>query len=77
MSLIQMSQEFNERPSSLLGIEDEYTAYCLDEACAYIISNLREGKKPKFKSKKQKGKKDNLKNQRKLPSEIYKQYDVR
>ena len=34
------------RPSELLGIDDVYTAFCFDEACAYIISEMKEGKEP-------------------------------
>ena len=35
-------------PSELLGIEDCYTAYCFDEACAYILSRLEKGEQPVF-----------------------------
>lgn len=48
MSLLTTSKQYSTRPSKLLCIEDEYIAYCLDEACAYIISQLEEGIKPKF-----------------------------
>ena len=37
------------RPSDLMGIEDSYTAFCFDEACAFIVSQLKDGKEPKFK----------------------------
>jgi hypothetical protein len=33
------------RPSELLCLDDSYTAYCFDEACAYV-SNLLEAGKP-------------------------------
>ena len=39
------------RPSMLLEIDDCYTAYCLDEACAYIGRQLEDEKEPRFKSK--------------------------
>lgn len=32
------------RPSELLSIEDSYTAFCFDEVCAYILSELQSGK---------------------------------
>ena len=35
-----MSRLYHSRPSKILGIDDEYTAYCLDEACALIISKI-------------------------------------
>lgn len=28
-----MSQKFNQRPSSLLQLDDPYVAYCVDEVC--------------------------------------------
>lgn len=34
------------RPSEFIGIEDEYTAFCFDEACAFIIAQLKDGKEP-------------------------------
>lgn len=37
------------RPSELLEIEDAYTAFCFDEACAYIIKRLQDGNKPVYK----------------------------
>ncbi|MBR3795330.1 MAG: hypothetical protein IKK34_04800 [Clostridia bacterium] len=33
------------RPSDLLGIDDPYTAWCLDEACLFIIDKARKDKK--------------------------------
>ena len=36
------------RPSELLDIEDAYTAYCLDEACAFILYRIKKGESPKF-----------------------------
>ena len=34
-----------------MAIEDDYTAYCLDEACGYIVSEMMNGKEPKFEVK--------------------------
>lgn len=34
------------RPSELMDIKDPYTAYCLDEAIAYIKGRLAKGDKP-------------------------------
>jgi hypothetical protein len=39
------------RPSLLLEIDDGYTAYCFDEACAYIVRQLEDDKEPKYRSK--------------------------
>lgn len=68
--LIQMSKTYNSRPSELIGIEDEYTSYCFDEACCYIVNMINDGKEPQFEVKEE-GKKKS-----RLPSEIYKQYSV-
>lgn len=32
------------RPSQLIDIPDSYTAFCFDEACAYIISEMKNEK---------------------------------
>ena len=48
-----MSKLYHSRPSELLGISDDaYTAYCFDEAMAYITSRIKDGEKPKYKDKK-------------------------
>ena len=41
------------RPSTFLDIADPYTAYCFDEACAYIIQKIEDGEEPKFEKPKQ------------------------
>ncbi len=43
-----MSKTYRERPSKILGVNDTYTAFCLDEACAYIINKLENKEQPKF-----------------------------
>ena len=72
-----MSRLYHSRPSEILGIDDEYTAYCLDEACALIVSKIDNDEKPKFnkKEKKKESKKVEKKRTRMLPSEIYKKYE--
>ncbi len=42
---------YKVRPSTLLDIMDSYTAYCFDEACAFIIGKLEKGEEPQFKTK--------------------------
>ena len=72
-----MSRLYHSRPSKILGIDDEYTAYCLEEACAWIISKIDDDEKPNFdkKDKKKENKKVEKKRTRMLPSEIYKKYE--
>lgn len=43
-----MAQTYRCRPSEMVGTADDYAAYCLDEACAYILGALEEGKRPFF-----------------------------
>lgn len=42
--------DMHTRPSELLGIRDTYTAFCFDEACAYIIKQLQDGREPVMKT---------------------------
>lgn len=43
-----MGHVYRKRPSELLAIDDPYTAYCLDEACALIVQHMQNGDEPKF-----------------------------
>ena len=40
---------YGKRPSEILGVTEEYDAYCFDEAVAYIILKLEQGEQPKYK----------------------------
>ena len=41
---------FNKTPAELLFIDDEYTAFCLNQACAYIRANIEQDEEmPTFK----------------------------
>lgn len=33
----------------MMGIKDDYTAFCFDEAAAFILSRLKEGEEPVIK----------------------------
>lgn len=33
----------------IIHIKDEYTQFCFDEACAYIISKVQKGETPMFR----------------------------
>jgi hypothetical protein len=35
-----MSKAYKIRPSQILRIENDYDAFCFDEACDYILSEL-------------------------------------
>lgn len=49
-----MSKLYRVRPSELVGIVDTYTAFCFDEACAYITSRIKDGEQPDFTVKENK-----------------------
>ena len=58
------------RPSAVLGLEeDSWLAFCFDEACAFIITQLKEDKKPIMRV-------DNSNNQitYSKPSDLYNKY---
>lgn len=43
-----MSRLYNCRPSDVMNITDDYTAFCFDEACAYIRIKLDAGEVPNY-----------------------------
>lgn len=49
MALMTMSRMYRCRPSELMGVPDPYTAYCLDEAVAYLMSRVDAGEELVFK----------------------------
>ena len=55
--MIAMSKLYNQKPSEIIGLDDEYTAYCFDEACACIILRLQKGETPTYKRSKAEKKK--------------------
>lgn len=46
--MLGLAKIYKCRPSSLLNVTDPYTAYCFDEACAYIQCEIDNGNKPEF-----------------------------
>lgn len=54
MDVLGLSKIYKVRPSTLFGILDPYTAYCLDEACGYIyakMNNQEDPEEPHFEKK--------------------------
>lgn len=51
MNVLGLANIYKVRPSTLFDIGDPYTAFCFDEACAWITSQLEEGKEPQFRRK--------------------------
>lgn len=55
-----MSKLYCKRPSEIINIyDDEYASYCFDKACAYIIVNLENEKRPIYDEDREYGKKFN------------------
>lgn len=65
-----MTLELKCRPSEMLDIDDKYTAFCFDEAIAFIIKKLKDGEKPKFRMEDIVVAKNYSK-----PSDLYKQFE--
>lgn len=57
------------QPSDLMGIEDAYTAFCFNEACAFIIKQIKDGKEPVVSINNTGG------SEYKRPSDLYKKYE--
>lgn len=49
--MLGLAERMRCRPSTLFDISDPYTAYCFDEACAYIKARLDNGDEPVFEQK--------------------------
>ena len=64
--------DMHTKPSDLMGIDDAYTAFCFDEACAVIIKRIKDGEEPRFL----KGKNmDGYTKEYSRPSDLYKKYN--
>ncbi|WP_207755220.1 hypothetical protein [Clostridium pascui] len=61
MSVIAISKQYKKRPSEIIGIINDYEAFCFDEACIYILEQIsKEGsKEPKFMDDEQRNKTNN------------------
>lgn len=43
-----MSKAYCCRPSELLSVDEEYAAWCLDEACMLVRVHIENGEEPTF-----------------------------
>nr|DAK57088.1 MAG TPA: hypothetical protein [Caudoviricetes sp.] len=50
-----MSKLYNCLPSDIMGIEDIYTAFCFNEACAEIMLRLQNEEKPIYREQREEG----------------------
>ena len=49
IQLVNMAAVYQCRPSQLLAVDEEYAAWCLDEACMLVKMKLDDGEEPIFK----------------------------
>lgn len=63
LRILQISKVYSKLPSEVMRIDDEYTAFCFDEACEEIMYRFSKGESPTFRSK------------YKSFSDFYKQFD--
>ena len=68
LRVIGVAAFYKQRPSAMMGIEDSYTAYCFDEACAFIQQKLKDGEKIVQK-------KEEIHTHYSTPSQLYQKYD--
>ncbi|ARC85641.1 hypothetical protein U732_1125 [Clostridium argentinense CDC 2741] len=56
-----MAKQYKQRPSEIIGLKNDYEAFCFDEACTYILSNMQneDSPRPKFIDDKQTNKNNN------------------
>jgi hypothetical protein len=40
--IIIMARYYQKRPSEIMGLDDEYLAFCFDEVALYILSEITE-----------------------------------
>lgn len=79
--MIAQAQRYKKLPSEIIKIDDEYTAFCFDEACAYIMGKIDAGENPVFFDDDSSKNKDKItinhtnKKEYKTPSEYYKEIE--
>ena len=44
-----MSKQYSCLPSEVLGITDDYTAFCFNEACCEIMLRIQNDEKPHYR----------------------------
>ena len=52
--ILNLAKVQGKTPSEVMGIDDEYTAFCFDEACDYLVKRVLKGDDPRYEKKKKK-----------------------
>ncbi|WP_111921125.1 hypothetical protein [Clostridium cochlearium] len=47
MTVLTISKQYKQRPSEIIGLTNDYEAFCFDEACIYIMNKMQEEDSPK------------------------------
>lgn len=68
-SVLVIARQYNCLPSSVVGIEDNYTAFCFNEACSYIRQRMDNGDEPIYQIDEEQNKMNYS-----CASEFFKQY---
>ncbi|WP_317720255.1 hypothetical protein [Clostridium tetani] len=42
-----MAEQYKQKPSEIIGLTNDYEAFCFDEACIYIMYKLQDEEAPK------------------------------
>ncbi|NFR85399.1 hypothetical protein FDE85_01080 [Clostridium botulinum] len=52
MTILAMAKQFNQKPSQIINLTNDYEAFCFDEACVYIMSemNKEDAQEPRFEN---------------------------
>ncbi|SQB33654.1 Uncharacterised protein [Clostridium cochlearium] len=45
--MLTISKQYKQRPSKIIGLTNDYEAFCFDEACVYIMNEMQEEDSPK------------------------------
>ena len=72
-SVIAMAKQYGCRPSTVLGLDDDYTAFCFDEACNCIAYHLMNEEEANYREFDENG--EIKKNHYKSFSDLYKQFN--
>ncbi|WP_096635816.1 hypothetical protein [Clostridium cochlearium] len=61
MTVLTISKQYKQRPSEIIGLTNDYEAFCFDEACVYIMNEMSKenAREPKFIDDKDKNKTNN------------------
>lgn len=69
-----MSDFYKCKPSEVIHLEDEYTAFCFDEACLYISLQMQSGLKPVFVTDEERDGDNSVKRVR-TPKDVYAKFE--